>query len=55
MQLLNKIMLTLTIFMSCLLLGVGIIGIINANMFCSVIGLFFGILMTLIVKHWENN
>jgi hypothetical protein len=55
MQLLNKIMLTLTILMSCLLLGVGIIGVITANAWCAGIGLSFGILFSLIVKHWENN
>jgi len=40
--------------MTFIMFGVVVITLLNGNLICALLGLFFAVIMALIVKHWEE-
>ncbi len=54
MNVFNKIFLVLSVLLAFMMFGVTVITLLNGNLICALLGLFFAIIMSLIVKHWEK-
>lgn len=50
----NKIFLVLSVLLAFMMFGVTVITLLNGNLVCALLGLFFAVIMALIVKYWEE-